>query len=101
MGVWLQQGHLRGFRIHGYGDGDETCSIVRGSGSLSTGTIVTNAKQGIRLMGSIDNLDYRTAVALQLQVNGSVIRSSFRSESIGGIAVTGPMEVEDGHGGVL
>lgn len=95
---------LRDFRIHGYGDADEAGPIVRGSGSLLGGTIVTGAGGGLELEGDVVAVDYRSGNAITLTVNGNVQRSSFRQGALAHplkINVTGGLEIDDGRGGVL
>ena len=95
---------LTDFRIHGYGDGDEGGPVVRGTGSLAAGTIVTGAGGGLQLVGDAVGVDYRSANKITLQVNGSVLRSSFHqgdTKQAMAIDVTGNLEIEDGRGGVL
>lgn len=95
---------LRDFRIHGYGDGDEGGPVVRGRGSLVGGTIVTGAGGGLQLVGDVTGVDYRSANKITLEVNGSVLRSSFRqgdTKQPMATSVTGGLEIEDGRGGVL
>jgi hypothetical protein len=43
--VELANGHLRTFRITGYGDGDEGCPVLRGNGSVADGSIVAGARE--------------------------------------------------------
>ena len=95
---------LRDFRIHGYGDGDEAGPIVRGSGNLEGGTIVTGAGGGLELDGDVVAIDYRSANVITLNVNGNVQRSSFRQGALTQplkINVTGGLEIDDGAGGIL
>lgn len=95
---------LRDFRIHGYGDGDEAGPVVRGSGSLLGGTIVTGSGGGIELQGDVVAVDYRSANAITLTVDGNVERSSFQQGDLlqpMKINVTGVLEVDDGRGGLL
>ena len=117
---------LRDFRIHGYGDGDEAGPIVRGNGSLlgnphhfssislshlrltqtssAGGTIVTGAGGGLELDGNVVAVDYRSANAITLTVNGNIQRSSFRQGALAQpmkVNVTGGLEIDDGTGGIL
>ena len=96
----LLNGHLHSFRISGYADGDESCSIIRGTGSLQSGTVVSSG-HGIRLNGSMAAVDVRTSSSVDLVVDGDVLRSSYRGSSIGNISVSGQLELDDGTGGVL
>lgn len=98
--IELANGHLHSFRISGYADGDESCPVIRGSGSLRSGTVVSSG-HGIRLNGSMVDVDVRTSAKVDLVVNGDVLRSSYRGSSIGNISVSGQLELEDGTGGVL
>ena len=95
---------LRDFRIHGYGDGDEAGPVVRGSGSLLGGTIVTGSGGGIELQGDVIAVDYRSANTITLKVNGNVESSSFKQADLlqpMKINVTGALAVDDGRGGLL
>ena len=99
--VELANGHLRTFRIAGYGDGDEDCPVVRGNGSLTAGSIVSGGS-GINLtLGTITDVDIRTGGLVNLAVQGDVLRSAYHGHDLGTIDVSGQLELEDGRGGVL
>ena len=65
--------------------------------------VVTGAGRGLDLVGDVSAVDYRSANKISVQVEGSVLRSSFRSGSPQqmDLNVSGTMEIEDGTGGVL
>ena len=90
--------HLRSFRLHAYGDADEACPIVR-QGSLTAGTIITNAGRGIQMEGTILGLDYRSSAPLNVVVQGDVRDIADRPINQA-LNVSGTMEA-DGKGGGL
>ena len=77
--VKLANGHLSVFRIHGYGDGDEGCPVLRGNGSVASGTIVSGGS-GINLTrGDMVDVDVLSGGLVRLAVNGSVKGSRWRT----------------------
>jgi hypothetical protein len=65
---------------------------------------VTGAGGGLELDGDVVAVDYRSANAITLRVNGNVQRSSFRQGAVAQplkINVTGALEIDDGTGGIL
>ena len=77
--VELANGHLQTFRIHGYGDGDESCPVLRGNGSVASGTIVSGGS-GINITrGNMVDVDVLSGGTVRLVVNGSVKGSRWRS----------------------
>ena len=70
--VELANGHLRTFRITGYGDGDEGCPVLRGNGSVADGSIVAGGS-GINITrGDMVRVDVSSGSTVRLAVNGSV-----------------------------
>jgi hypothetical protein len=97
--VILNEGHLVGFRITGYSDGDEVCPMVRGTGSLTGGSIVGRAE--INITGNVHAVQLTSSASLRLQVDGDVTLTTVLANDITTMNVSGRMEVTDGAGGVL
>lgn len=77
--VELASGHLRTFRITGYGDGDEGCPVLRGNGSVADGSIVAGGS-GINITrGDMVRVDVSSGSTVRLVVNGSVEGCRWRS----------------------
>eukprot|EP00039_Didymoeca_costata_P031503 m.35076 g.35076 ORF g.35076 m.35076 type:complete len:526 (-) comp8828_c0_seq1:118-1695(-) len=99
--IELKSGTLRDFRIHAYSDGDESCPIIRGTGSLVSGSI-NGGGSGIFITGSMMSVEIKTANSnVKLSVVGSITTSSIRAPSLaqGYLHVTGDIDIDDGGGG--
>ena len=71
---------LKNFRIHAYSDGDEVGPIIRGTGDVASGTIVSGAGGGIVLNGTISGVELRSTAH-----NGAVPHTRYGTP----LAVTG------------